>query len=106
MSETTNMKTIFFSHHTSLDLRFYEEKNMNNFKRNDFLFLQKNYILYFVLKKKKRILYSLFLKKKKHVFFLTLILKEIEFSQKQRKEGIKNFLLENMRIYRIMRTCG
>ena len=74
MNETTNMKTILFSHHKSLDLHFYEEKNMNNFKRNDFLFLQKNYILYFVLKKKKRILYYLFLKKKK-----TCILSHFDF---------------------------
>ena len=78
---------------------------MNNFKRNDFLFLQKNHILYFVSKKKTYFSLFVFKEKKKHVFFLTLIFKEIEFSQKQRKEGIKNFLLENMIIYRIMGTC-
>ena len=69
MNETTNMKTILFSHHKSLDLHFYEEKNMNNFKRNDFLFLQKNYIKKYIIKKCISQLYEIeFKKKKKHIY--------------------------------------
>ena len=74
MNRTPNMRTIIFLEHKSLDLRFYGE-NMNNFKRNDFLFLQKeNYSFLCFSGKKENLFLHIFLgRERENVFFLSLV---------------------------------
>ena len=107
MNGTTNMRTIIFSQHKSLDLCFHEE-NKNNFKIKDFLFLQKKIDSFLcILRKEENIfLHHCFQEKREKTYSFSLwfstekILREREFSLKREQKNLFIYLFKIMAVSR------
>ena len=93
INETMNMRTIRFSQHKSLNLRF-TEKTRNNFKRGPFVSLEELYSFLFISREKRKcILHFCFPReKRKHILSLVFQGEKRETSHKENKKIKKTFL--------------